>query len=73
MLLKGDKFFLEVRNCLEKLRPRFSSSLLKRSLSLGSVKEFHEIEEMLVHDKAEFEVLCVNSLIFLDLETYFML
>lgn len=61
MLLKGDKFFLEVRNSLEKLRPQFSSSLLKQSLSLGSVKEFHEIEEMLVHDKAEFEATLVRT------------
>lgn len=73
MLLKGDKFFLEVRDSLEKLRTRFSSSLMKQSLSLGSVKEFHEIEEMLVHDKADFEVLCAILYFFFYLETYFML
>ncbi|XP_039122566.1 LOW QUALITY PROTEIN: putative 1-phosphatidylinositol-3-phosphate 5-kinase FAB1D [Dioscorea cayenensis subsp. rotundata] len=61
MLLKGDKFFLEVRDSLEKLRTRFSSSLMKQSLSLGSVKEFHEIEEMLVHDKADFEATLVRT------------
>ncbi|KAJ0960018.1 hypothetical protein J5N97_000212 [Dioscorea zingiberensis] len=61
MLSKGDKFFFEVRSSLEKLRPKFSSSLAKQSLSLGSVKEFQEIEEMLRHDKAEFEASLVRA------------
>ncbi|KAJ0961395.1 hypothetical protein J5N97_000431 [Dioscorea zingiberensis] len=61
MLSKGDKFFFEVRSSLEKLRPKFSGSLAKQSLSLGSVKEFQEIEEMLRHDKAEFEASLVRA------------
>lgn len=57
MLEKGNTFFLEVASLLHKLKPKYSAMVLYKVLNLPCVvKDICELDEMLMQEKAEFEV-----------------
>lgn len=64
VLSRANLFFFEVANLLQKLKPKHSSSIWKRHIVdiSGSVKDFSEVEEMLIEEKTEFEASLVKAI-----------
>ncbi|RRT76682.1 hypothetical protein B296_00028240 [Ensete ventricosum] len=60
LLYRGRRLFSEVSNLLQNLKPIYSGTLAKQCTELsGSLKNLSEVEEMLIQEKAEFEVVMV--------------
>ncbi|XP_026658121.2 1-phosphatidylinositol-3-phosphate 5-kinase FAB1B-like isoform X2 [Phoenix dactylifera] len=56
VLEKGNTFFLEVASLLHKLKPKYSTLVLKKFLNFPClVKDISELDEMLMQEKSEFE------------------
>lgn len=60
LLYRGRGLFSEVSNLLQNLKPIYSGTLAKQCVEVsGSLKNLSEVEEMLIQEKAEFEVVMV--------------
>ncbi|WOK94573.1 1-phosphatidylinositol-3-phosphate 5-kinase FAB1A-like isoform X1 [Canna indica] len=61
VLFRGRSFFSEVSDMLQNLKPRYSGALANTKLS-GSLKDFPEVEDMLILEKSEFEASLLKAI-----------
>ncbi|KAG1328066.1 1-phosphatidylinositol-3-phosphate 5-kinase FAB1A [Cocos nucifera] len=63
VLARALLFFSEVAKLLQKLKLKHPSSISKQYMDIsGSVKEFSEVEEMLIQEKTEFEASLLKAI-----------
>lgn len=65
VLQRGDALFFGVANFVEKLKYGEFGQFRKQTMdSLGSIKDVYEIEDMLIHEKSEFEASLLKAINF---------